>query len=148
MTGSAKQSTFGAAKQRLDCFVATPLAMTDLYLLNDGKKIHIFGGGAEPKMPSIESPSASSFASPPTGPSISSPTGKPPGVMPAYNDRPGMPALLPGSVLRIMMSNVGTGLSPLIDISPDPFSKSITCAGATVVGNRMPSRLLSWKYAS
>src|SRR6266403_793382 len=111
---------------------------------NDEKN-QAFGGGAEPRMPSLESPSPSSFASLPTGPSISSPTGNPPGVMPAYNDRPGMPALLPGSVLRIMVSNVGTGLSPLIDISPDPFSASIAGAGATVVGNRMPSRLLSRK---
>ena len=39
-----------------------------------------------------------------------------------------MPALLPGSVLRIMVSNVGTGWSPLIDISFDPFSVSITGA--------------------
>src|SRR5712664_1422671 len=87
-------------------------------------------------MLSIESPSPSSFVSLPRGQSISSPTGKPPGVIPANNDRPGMPALLPGSVLRIMVSNVGTGLPPSIDISPDPFSMSITGAGAIVVGKQ------------
>src|SRR6267154_5090692 len=103
------------------------------------EKIYPFGGGAEPSTSSIESPSPSSFASLPTGPSISNPTGRPPGVSPAYSDRPGRPALLPGSVLRIMVSNVGTGVSPLIDISLDPFSASITGAGATVVGNRMAS---------
>src|SRR5712664_2249295 len=107
-----------------------------------------FGGGAKPKMLSIESPSPSSFVSLPRGPSISSPTGKPPGVSPANSDRPGMPALLPGSVLRIMVSNVGTGLPPSIDISPDPFSMSITGAGAIVVGNRMACRSWSRKYAS
>src|SRR5436305_14719564 len=104
-----------------------------------------FGGGALPRIASIESPSASSFASLPTGPSISRPTGKPPGVMPANSDRPGIPALLPGSVLRIMVSKVGTGAPPLIDISPDPLTGSINGAGATVVGNSMASRLLSLK---
>src|SRR3954470_16495426 len=64
-----------------------------------------FGGGALPRIASMESPSASSFASLPTAPSISRPTGKPVGVMPANSDSPGMPALLPGSVLRIMVSN-------------------------------------------
>ena len=109
---------------------------------------HTFGRGAVPRMASIDIPNPSNFVSLPTGPSISSSTGRPPGVMPANSDRPGMPALLPGSVLRIMVSKVGTGFSPLIDISPDPLASSISGAGATVVGNRMPSRLLSRKYAA
>ena len=67
--------------------------------------------------------------------------------MPANSDRPGRPALLPGSVLRIMVSKVGVDAPPLTDISLDPFSRSIAGAGAIVVGNRMASSLLSRKYA-
>ena len=56
-----------------------------------------------------------------------------------------MPALLPGSVLRIIVKKVGAGLPPAIDISPEPFSASIGTAGAGVVGNSMASRLLVLK---
>src|SRR5689334_15232697 len=83
----------------------------------------------------MERPRPSSAASLPRAPSISSPTGNPPDVMPANSDRPGRPALLPGSVLRIMVSKVAAVSPPLIDISPDPFAVSISGAGEVGAGD-------------
>ena len=58
-------------------------------------------------MVSIAMPSASSLRSLPTGPSSSRPTGRPDLVSPAGRLRPGIPALLPGSVLRMKVGKVG-----------------------------------------
>jgi hypothetical protein len=50
----------------------------------------------------------------PSGPSISRPAGRPEAVRPAGIDRPGMPALLPGSVLRMKVPKVSAGGPPSI----------------------------------
>jgi hypothetical protein len=60
-----------------------------------------FGGGNRPNRRSILNPMASKRRSLLTGPSSSSPTGKPELVKPTGRLSPGMPALLPGSVLRM-----------------------------------------------
>jgi hypothetical protein len=60
-----------------------------------------FGGGNRPNRRSMLNPMASKRRSLLTGPSSSSPTGRPELVNPAGRLSPGIPALLPGSVLRI-----------------------------------------------
>jgi hypothetical protein len=69
----------------------------------DGNKAHphSFGGGSRPNTRSRLNPMASNRRSLLTGPSSSNPTGRPAFVKPTGRLRPGIPALLPGSVLRI-----------------------------------------------
>ena len=83
---------------------------------------------------------AMSRVSLPSGPSSSSPTGSPPAVMPAGIDSPGMPALLPGSVLRMKVPKVSTSGPPLIDTLPEPGSVLLMTAGLGVLGWRARQR--------
>lgn len=66
-----------------------------------GRPPHSFGGGSRPNRRSMLNPMASKRRSLLTGPSSSSPTGRPELVKPTGRLSPGMPALLPGSVLRM-----------------------------------------------
>src|SRR5574340_711012 len=68
------------------------------------------GAGVGGKIFSKARPIASSLRSEPAGPSSSMPTGNPSLVRPTGNVNPGIPALLPGSVLRMKVWNVGTCL--------------------------------------
>ena len=69
------------------------------------------GAGVRPRTCSIARPIESSRRSLPRGPSTSTPTGIPEGPSPPGIDKPGIPALLPGSVLRMKSRKVSRALA-------------------------------------
>ena len=107
--------------------------------------LHSVGAGSTPSRDSIAIPMESSLRSLPIGPSIAKPTGSRSGVKPAGTDRPGMPVILPGSVLRMLVKKVSTGGPPLIDSVDEPFTGSILGGVTITVGKRAPSSRLSAK---
>jgi len=87
------------------------------------------------KSASILSASANRSLSLPRRPSIPRPTGKPQFVKPIGRLTPGMPALLPGPVLRTIVVNVGTDRPFRTTSSPS----LIRVAGIGVVGKTTAS---------
>ena len=91
-----------------------------------------------PKARSIPRPIASSLRSVPLGASNSIPTGKPDLVSPAGRTRPGIPAVLPGEILRPATVKNDTFLPRISTVSSCPIGG----AGAIVVGNTIAATLL------
>lgn len=102
------------------------------------------GAGRRPSRASTASPIAIRRRSLPRGPSSSSPTGsRVVGPSPVGNCRPGRPALLPGSVLRIAPTNTGT----LLDSGPAGIA---TCGtvGKTSASSRFALKSSAYRACS
>ena len=111
-------------------------------IINYAVVLSYFGAGARPSTCSMANAIARSSRSLLAEPSMAIPIGKPLTLMPALTVMPGIPALLPGSALRMNVGKVGAFCPLRSNVSPEV---AITCAGAAVVGKIMPTTLFAAK---